>query len=102
MKPVKYTPGPWFVTRPYAETRYIAVVHKRRTLGAASNIVARVTYRTCWADEQFTNAMLVAMSPTMFELLREIVELAEKQGLNHKVYAEARKVISEITKETQK
>ena len=102
MKPVKYTPGPWFVTRPYAETRYVAVVHKGRTLGAASTIVARVTYRTCWADEQFTNAMLVAMSPTMFELLREIVELAEKQGLNHKLYAEAKKVISEITKETQK
>ena len=102
MKPLKYTPGPWFVTRPYAETRYIAVVHKRRTLGAASNIVAKVTYRTCWADEQFTNAKLVAMSPTMFELLKEIVEFAEKQGLNHKLYAEAKKVISEITKETQK
>ena len=46
--------------------------------------------------------MLVAMSPTMFELLNEIVELAEKQGLKHKVYAEAKKVISEITKETRK
>ena len=89
-------------TRPYAETRYVEVVHKGRTLGAASTVVARVTYRPCWADEQFTNARLVAMSPTMFELLKEIVELAEKQGLNHKLYAEAKKVISEITKESQK
>lgn len=42
------------------------------------------------------------MSPTMFELLKEIVELAEKQGQNHKLYTEAKKVISEITKESQK
>ena len=100
MKPIKYTPGPWFVTRPYAETRYVEVVHKSRTLGAASNVVARVTYRTCWAAEQFTNAKLVAMSPTMFELLKGITELAEKQGWSHPIYTTARKVISEITKET--
>ena len=93
---------PWFFTAPVKGRDYIEVVHKSRTLGAASTVIARVTYRTCWADEQFTNAMLVAMSPTMFELLKEIVELAEKQGRNHKLYAEAKKVISEITKEIQK
>ena len=100
MKPTKYTSGPWFFTAPVKGRNYIEVVHKSRTLGAASSVIARVTFRDCWAAEQFTNAKLVAMSPTMFELLKEIVELAEKQGLRHKVYVEAKKVISEITKET--
>jgi hypothetical protein len=100
MKPTKYTSGPWFFTAPVKGRDYIEVVHKSRTLGAASTVIARVTYRSCWAAEQFTNAKLVAMSPTMFELLKGIVELAEKQGQNHSVYSDARKVIAEITKET--
>jgi hypothetical protein len=97
MKPTKYTSGPWFFTAPVKGRDYIEVVHKSRTLGAASTVIARVTYRSCWAAEQFTNAKLVAMSPTMLELLKGIVELAEKQGRSHPLYTEARKVISEIT-----
>lgn len=99
MKPAKYTSGPWFFTAPVKGRNYIEVVHKSRTLGAASTVIARVTFRDCWAAEQFTNAKLVAMSPTMFELLKGITELAEKQGQSHPLYATARKVISEITKE---
>ena len=100
MKPVKYTSGPWFFTAPVKGRDYIEVVHKSRTLGAASTVIARVTYRSCWAAEQFTNAKLVAMSPTMFELLTGIVEFAEKQGRSHPLYTTARKVIAEINKET--
>ena len=100
MKPVKYTSGPWFFTAPVKGRNYIEVVHKSRTLGAASSVIARVTFRDCWAAEQFTNAKLVAMSPTMFELLREITDFAEKQGWSHPLYATAREVISEVTKET--
>lgn len=100
MKPVKYTSGPWFFTAPVKGRNYIEVVHKSRTLGAASTVIARVTFRDCWAAEQFTNAKLVAMSPTMFELLRGLTELAEKQGRSHPLYATARKVIAEINKET--
>ena len=100
MKPTKYTSGPWFFTAPVKGRDFIEVVHKSRTLGAASTVIARVTYRSCWAAEQFTNAKLVAMSPTMFELLKGIVELAEKHGQNHSIYSVARKVIAEITKET--
>ena len=99
MKPTKYTSGPWFFTAPVKGRNYIEVVHKSRTLGAASTVIARVTYRDCWAAEQFTNAKLVAMSPTMFELLKGLTELAEKQGRSHPLYTTARKVIAEITKE---
>ena len=100
MKPTKYTSGPWFFTAPVKGRDFIEVVHKSRTLGAASTVIARVTYRSCWAAEQFTNAKLVAMSPTMFELLKGLTELAGKEGRSHPLYTTARKVIAEITKES--
>jgi hypothetical protein len=62
-----FTPGPWHVG---ADNRqdHLDVLHSDvHTPGAASAVIAKVTRRASWMDEQAANAELIAASPDLFD-----------------------------------
>jgi hypothetical protein len=66
-----HTPGPWYVA---LDDRYsmshIDVKHTDvHSPGAASEVVAKVTCRVSWADQQKANARLIAAAPDLLDAL---------------------------------
>ena len=76
-----HTPGPWDVhVYVSADFRPIKVVHRDiHTPGAASSVIAQVTHRKGWSEQQAANARLIAAAPSLLEhaafLLDRINEL---------------------------
>lgn len=74
----KYTPGPWKICKKFPHQKFIEVEHgDKHTKGAASLVIARVTCRTTWQEQQEANARLIAAAPELLEALQECVELLE-------------------------
>lgn len=74
----KHTPGPWETTKKFDHQNHIDVQHKNlNTPGAASGVIARVTCRQTWHDEQAANAHLIAAAPELLEALQYAVDNPE-------------------------
>lgn len=72
----KHTPGPWTTVKRYQDK--VDVLHTQPLkIGAASSVVARVTVRDSWLEEQTANARLIAAAPELFEGLRFMQMLYE-------------------------
>lgn len=69
----KRTPGPWLVLPKQKHQNFLEVVHTdTKTVGAASGVIARVTHRITWHDEQEANAHLIAAAPDLLEELKDL------------------------------
>ena len=65
----KHTPGPWEVMPRYWYQGFFKIHHKQRGKGVSSLMLARVTVRPSWKDEQTANARLIASAPELLEAL---------------------------------
>lgn len=82
MTEVKYTPGPWKACKQFPHQSFIEIEHgDKHTPGAASLVIARVTCRPTWQEEQEANARLIASAPVMLKALKLIAN-AENSGLD--------------------
>lgn len=93
-----HTPGPWDAARKQCHQDFIEITHRCEQPGAASKVLARVTVRACWKDEQEANASLISAAPELFEALEEIVFdgiLAHEPGLLSRAKAAVAKATGE-------
>lgn len=71
MSAPRHTPGPWKVCKKFAHQDFYEIEHTlRHTPGAASLVVAKVTCRPSWENEQTANAHLIAQAPNMLKALK--------------------------------
>ncbi len=61
----QHTKGPWRVAKRFPHQAFFEVEHQNKAPGAASLVVARVTCRASWAEEQEANARLIAAAPDL-------------------------------------
>lgn len=67
-----HTKGPWQAMPRFQD--HIEVRHSCPREGAASRVVARVTVRSTWENEQTANARLVAAAPDLLDALQAAFE----------------------------
>lgn len=66
----KHTQGPWNCLEKQKHQQFIEVTHDDlHTPGASSGVIARVTCRVSWQEEQEANARLIAAAPDLLEAL---------------------------------
>lgn len=70
----EHTPGPWHANRKRAHQDFIEVIHNNDAKGAASLVLARVTCRRGWWDEQHANASLIAAAPELLAALCRAID----------------------------
>lgn len=92
----KHTPGPWETKKKFDHQNHIEVQHKNlNTPGAASGVIARVTCRQTWLDEQTANAHLIAAAPELLEALQRAMSIiqcstSDTTGEEYREYYEVR------------
>lgn len=72
----KHTPGPWFIEDGRTKKiDHLNVFHVNdKTPGAASSVIAKVTCRLTWYEEQTANARLIAAAPDLLAALEALRE----------------------------
>lgn len=71
-----HTPAPWKLLPKQKHQNFLEVVHTdTKKVGAASEVIARVTHRITWSSEQESNARLIAAAPDLLEALEKLARL---------------------------
>ena len=94
----KHTKGPWNICKQFPHQSFIEIEHgDKHTPGAASLVIARVTCRPTWQEEQEANARLISAAPELLDALEEICDTLGECGMTVK----ARAAISKATGESE-
>ena len=97
-----HTPGPWYLeSGRTARIDHLSVCHEdRHTPGAATGVIARVTCRVSWMEEQQANARLIAAAPDLLEALQIVRAGFDKRSLGISAYG-YKTVVDAIEKATK-
>jgi hypothetical protein len=82
----KHTPGPWFIEDGRTKKiDHLNVFHVNdKTPGAASSVIAKVTCRVTWHEQQTANARLISAAPdllaALIRLMGETTDLQDAFG----------------------
>lgn len=95
----KHTSGPWLAEGDgWGEVE--VTTEKRKAESLAHIATVDVDYDDPFGAEQVANAVLIAESPSMFELLESIVDDGDKGRFDHDVWlGVARRLVERVRKE---
>lgn len=79
---MRHSKGPWVITPRFQDK--IDIHHAEpKKVGAASLVVARVTCRDSWLDEQMANARLIAAAPELLYALEMMLDQFRYTSINN-------------------